>query len=69
MACTIPAVLGMKGSISEFELGVLRSRMLDLLVPRRGAVNCVSPCQSAIRGIAKLVSALIPTCAFRNSSA
>jgi hypothetical protein len=40
MASTIPAglnhrlLLGMKGSISEFQLGVLRARMLDAARPK-----------------------------------
>jgi hypothetical protein len=33
------ALLGMKGSISEFELGVLRARMLDAARARRVAAS------------------------------
>ena len=61
-------LLGMKGSISEFELGIRAVACLMLLDPRRGVVSCVSQYQLAIRGTAKSASALILTGAFRRSS-
>ena len=51
----------MKGSISEFELGVLRARMLDAARAKRAAASCASACRSATSGIARSVSASIPT--------
>ena len=38
-------------------------------VPKRGAANCGSACRSATSGIARSVSASIPTCGFRKRSA
>ncbi len=41
--------LGMKGSISEFELGVIRARMLDAKHGKgHFAVTCASACRPAI---------------------
>jgi len=62
-------LLGMKGSISEFELGVLRSRMLDAArsKARRGELGF--PCRSAISGIGRSVSASIQIAACRKSPA
>jgi DNA invertase Pin-like site-specific DNA recombinase len=61
-------LLGMKGSISEFELGVLRARSSPP-APRRAAASCASGCRSATAGTARLASGSIPTCACRRSSA
>ncbi|WBU64740.1 recombinase family protein [Paracoccus aerodenitrificans] len=36
-------LLGMKGSISEFELGVLRTRMVEAARAKARRVNCVIP--------------------------
>ena len=49
-------LLGMKGSISEFELGILRTRMYTRPpAAKRGGANCASPYRSATSGIARLV--------------
>jgi DNA invertase Pin-like site-specific DNA recombinase len=58
-------LLGMKGSISEFELGVLKARMLDAAraKARRGELRL--SCHSATSGIAKSGSGLIPICVCR----
>ncbi|ESY64136.1 hypothetical protein X743_32040 [Mesorhizobium sp. LNHC252B00] len=52
-------LLGMKGSISEFELGILRTRCLTRLAPKRGGGNCASVFRSAISGIVNTVWGLI----------
>jgi DNA invertase Pin-like site-specific DNA recombinase len=57
-------LLGMKGSISEFELGVLRASSTRP-APRRGAASCASACRLATSGIARLVWASIPICGSR----
>jgi DNA invertase Pin-like site-specific DNA recombinase len=60
-------LLGMKGSISEFELGVLRSRMLDAArsKARRGELRISVP--TGLSGIGRLVSASIRIAASRRS--
>jgi len=58
-------LLGMKGSISEFELGVLRARCWTPPARRRAGVNCDCQFRSATSGIAKWDLVLIPTCASR----
>ena len=58
-------LLGMKGSISEFELGILRTRMLDAAVRRPGAANCATPHRLATFGTGTPGSCLIQTCGFR----
>ena len=45
-------LLGMKGSISEFELGILRARMLDAAGDE---ASCASACRLATFGIVRLV--------------
>ena len=55
-------LLGMKGSISEFELGVLRARMLDAA---RSKASCGYQSRSATSGIANSDLALTLTCASR----
>ena len=64
-------LLGMKGSISEFELGTMRARMLDAArqKARRGAANCVFLCHSAICGAGRSAWAWTRICACRRSSA
>ncbi|WP_240540266.1 recombinase family protein [Paracoccus sp. pheM1] len=61
-------LLGMKGSISEFELGVIRARMLDAAraKARRGELRISVP--MAISGIARPASASIPTSGSSRSS-
>lgn len=44
-------LLGMKGSISEFELGVLRARMLDAARAKAWRVSCASACRSVLSGV------------------
>ena len=51
----IRLLLGMKGSISEFELSVIRSRMLDAKHGKASAVSCVLACRSAISGIGRSI--------------
>jgi DNA invertase Pin-like site-specific DNA recombinase len=46
-------LLGMKGSISEFELGVLRARMLDAARSKAAGANCAYRFRSAISGTVK----------------
>ena len=58
-------LLGMKGSISEFELGVLRARMLDAARAKAHRASCASACRSATAGIAKPGWVSIPTCGCR----
>ena len=62
-------LLGMKGSISEFALGVLRSRMLDAArsKARRGELRF--PCRSVTSGIGRSVLASIRTAVCRESPA
>ena len=56
-------LLGMKGSISEFELGVLACSTPP--APRRGVVSCASACRLATSGTAKSVWGSIPICRSR----
>ena len=62
-------LLGMKGSISEFELGVLRARMLDAAraKARRGELRI--PVPVGYSGIARLALASIRTSGCRKRSA
>ena len=53
-------LLGMKGSISEFELGVIRSRMYEAHDRRRSAENSESQRPSVTFGIAMSALPLIP---------
>jgi DNA invertase Pin-like site-specific DNA recombinase len=46
-------LLGMKGSISEFELGVLRSRMLDAARSKASEASCGYRFRSATSGTVK----------------
>ena len=62
-------LLGMKGSISEFELNVLRTRMLDAKRAKAYRAICVSACRSATSGIGKLDWVLIRICDCRKSYA
>lgn len=61
-------LLGMKGSISEFELGVLRAACSMPPAPKRAVASCASACRSATSGIARSVSASIPTSSSRRWS-
>ena len=60
-------LLGMKGSISEFELGVLRARMLDAARAKAGAASCASASRSAMSGTARSALASIRICGCRKS--
>ncbi|MFD2134649.1 recombinase family protein [Novosphingobium resinovorum] len=62
-------LLGMKGSISEFELGILRTRMLDAARAKARRGNCASVFRSAISGTAIMVWGLILTFGCRRLSA
>jgi excisionase family DNA binding protein len=53
-------LLGMKGSISEFELGVLRARMLDAARSRPAGASCGYRFRSATSGTVKLGLGLDP---------
>src|SRR4051794_15656640 len=59
-------LLGMKGSISEFELGVPGCSTPP--APRRGVASCGSACRSATSGIARLALVLIPIDGSRKAS-
>lgn len=61
-------LLDMKGSIGEFELGVLRVRMLDAARSRPARANCRYRFRSYISGIVKPGLASIPTCVSRRCS-
>ena len=58
-------LLGMKGSISEFELGVLRARMLDAARSKAAEASCDYQSRSATSGIVNSDLALTLTCASR----
>jgi hypothetical protein len=61
-------LLGMKGSISEFELGVIRSRMHDAKHVKLFAVTFASACRSATSGTERWGSVLILACGCRRRS-
>ena len=54
-------LLGMKGSISEFELGVLRARMLDAARLKAGRASCGYAFPSATSGTVTSGLVSIPT--------
>ena len=58
-------LLGMKGSISEFELGSCAPGCSMPPGPRRSGVNCVSACRPDTSGIATSASASILICVSR----
>ena len=55
----------MKGSISEFELGVLRARMLDAARSKGAEASCDYQSRSAMSGIANSDLVLTLTCGSR----
>jgi DNA invertase Pin-like site-specific DNA recombinase len=61
-------LLGMKGSISEFELGVLRARMLDAARSKASRGELRISFRSAISGTAKPVLESIRTCVSKRRS-
>lgn len=58
-------LLGMKGSISEFELGVIRARMFEAARAKASAANCASAFPWATYGTARSAWDSILTCVCR----